>query len=84
MLCKITFVSASSWLLNTGWESQDLLVIWKHSLSLDKNIISVASFTKAAERFFELVECIEKLAELVEFSSHCLIIIFWHPLVFCF
>ena len=52
MLCKITFVSASSWLLtNAGWESQDLFMIRKHSLFLDKNIISVVSFTKTAEMF---------------------------------
>ena len=49
---KNHFKSDSSWLLtNAGWESQDLFMIRKHSLSLYKNIISVASFTKTAKKF---------------------------------
>ena len=82
MLCKITFISASSWLLtNAGWQSQDLFMIQKHALSLDRYIISVASFTKTAEKFCWIYR---KISWMSWVFSHCLIRIFWNPLVFCF
>ena len=61
MLCKIT---------NAGWESKDLFVIQKHSLSWTRISFPLQVLLKQPEG---LVEYIEKLAEWVELCSYCLI-----------
>ena len=75
MLCKITFVSVSSWLLTNAGENHKIYLWYESTYYLWTRM----SFL--LQVLLKQPKSLAELAEWVEFCSKCLIRIFRHPLM---